>query len=170
MTDESCIAFCTSKGFPYAGTEYAQECYCGRSLAAGAAEAPETDCNTPCTGDSTQPCGGAGRLTLFYSSAIVGPSANPGVNGFAYIGCYSEGATGRALTHGVGTIPAAEMTVAKCTAACQNAGFILAGVEYGGECCEYHLFPLPCFCFLTSTKTAATLSPMEGPQLPMAAA
>ncbi|KAL1835210.1 hypothetical protein VTK73DRAFT_6001 [Phialemonium thermophilum] len=26
------------------------------------------------------------------------------------------------------------MTVAKCTAACQASGYILAGVEYGGEC------------------------------------
>lgn len=31
------------------------------------------------------------------------------------------------------------MTVAKCTAACKaaDAANILAGVEYGGECCKY---------------------------------
>lgn len=26
MTDESCIAYCTSKNLNYAGTEYASEC------------------------------------------------------------------------------------------------------------------------------------------------
>lgn len=49
---------------------------------------------------------------------------------------HSEGTTGRALTYGVGGIPGNQMTVAKCTAACANANFILAGVEYSGECCE----------------------------------
>lgn len=150
MTAESCIAFCSTKGFQYAGTEYAQECYCGSSLAAGAAQAAEADCNTACTGDATEPCGGGGRLTLFYSSVPVGPQPNPGVNGFVHIGCYSEGATGRSLTYGVGTIPGAEMTVAKCTAACHTAGYILAGVEYGGECCKCPLdsrSPLSCHCF-----------------------
>jgi len=136
MTAELCISFCTAKGLGYAGVEYSQECYCGSSLAAAAAEAPEADCNMPCTGDATQPCGGPNRLNLYHSSAVVGPSPNPGVNGYSYLGCYSEGTTGRALTEGVGSIPGAEMTVAKCTAACKTAGFILAGVEYSGECCK----------------------------------
>lgn len=136
MTIESCIDYCTTKGFGYAGTEYSQECYCGSSLAAAAASAPEGDCSMACSGDSTQPCGGPNRLTLFHSAAIVGPSPNPGVNGFTYLGCYSEGTNARALTSGVGSIPGAEMTVAKCTAACGDGGFTLAGVEYGGECCK----------------------------------
>lgn len=43
MTDETCIAFCDSQSYIYAGTEYSQECYCGNSLTGGAT-APSTDC------------------------------------------------------------------------------------------------------------------------------
>lgn len=53
------------------------------------------------------------------------------------MGCYTEGTTGRTLTHAVGSIPNAELTVDLCTAACLAADYILAGVEYGGECCEF---------------------------------
>ena len=31
----------------------------------------------------------------------------------------------------------ANLTVALCTSACQAAGYILAGVEYAGECCGF---------------------------------
>ncbi|KAK3336500.1 glyoxal oxidase-like protein [Cercophora scortea] len=134
MTNEACIAYCQNRGFQYAGTEYSQECYCGSSLPALATAAAATDCSMACSGNATQACGAGGKLSVYYSSAPVGPQPNPGVNGFNSIGCYAEGTTGRALTYGVGSIPNAEMTVAKCTAACHTAGYILAGVEYAGEC------------------------------------
>lgn len=136
MTIESCIAFCETRGFAYAGVEYSVECFCGSDLAPAAAQVAATDCSMPCSGDATQPCGGPSRLNLFHNTAVVGPQVNPGVNGFTHMGCYSEGTTGRALTYGVpgSVIPGGEMTVAKCTAACLAANFLLAGVEYGGEC------------------------------------
>lgn len=133
MTIESCIAFCADKGFPYAGTEYSVECFCGSSLAAGAEEVDDAVCNMPCSGDATQPCGAGSRLSLFFTTEVSGPQVNPGVNDYNHMGCYTEGTTGRALTHGVGGITG--MTVAKCTAACRAANYILAGVEFGGECC-----------------------------------
>ncbi|KAG7293052.1 hypothetical protein NEMBOFW57_003098 [Staphylotrichum longicolle] len=133
MTIQACLNFCASKGFPYAGTEYSVECFCGSSLAATAAKVADSVCNMPCSGDATQPCGAGSRLTLFHTTAITGPAPNPGVNGYQYLGCYSEGTTGRALTYGAG-LPGADMTVAKCTAACRAANYILAGVEYSGEC------------------------------------
>lgn len=48
----------------------------------------------------------------------------------------SEGTTGRALTFELHSVPASEMTVAKCIKGCADAEFQLAGVEYGGECCK----------------------------------
>lgn len=135
MTIESCIAFCAGKGFPYAGTEYSVECFCGTSLAAAATKVADTACNMPCSGAATEPCGAGSRLSMFHTNAITGPGPNPGVNGFTYLGCYSEGTTGRALTYGAG-LAGATLTVDKCTAACHAANYILAGVEYGGECCK----------------------------------
>lgn len=59
----------------------------------------------------------------------------------------SEGTTGRALTYGVGSITAADMTVALCTSACKAAGYILAGVEYADECCMS--MSCPCLCLVS---------------------
>ena len=135
MSIESCLNYCLGKGFPYAGVEYSVECYCGTTLAAAATQVAETDCNMACSGSATEPCGAGSRLSLFHTTAIVAPGVNPGVNGYNYLGCYSEGTTGRTLTYGAAIVGAS--TVDKCTAACHTAGYILAGVEYGGECCTW---------------------------------
>jgi hypothetical protein len=134
MTIEACLTFCSSKGFAYAGVEYSVECFCGSSLAAEATKVDDSVCNMPCSGAATQPCGAGSRLSLFHTTAVSGPGVNPGVNGYNHMGCYAEGTTGRALTYAAGGVTA-EMTVDKCTAACRAANYILAGVEYGGECC-----------------------------------
>jgi hypothetical protein len=134
MTIENCIAYCAERNFAYAGTEWSIECFCGSELAAGTAQVSDAECNMPCSGDSSQPCGAGQRLTLFHTdNAPPGPEVNPGVNGYEYIGCYAEGTTGRALTYAA-PVPGNEMTVDKCTAACHAANYILAGVEYSGEC------------------------------------
>ncbi|KAK1749886.1 glyoxal oxidase [Echria macrotheca] len=135
MTAESCIDYCSTRGLPYAGTEWYHECFCGSSLAPGGVLASnQDDCNTACTGDSSQACGGPNRLSMFYSSQPVGPQPNAGLADWSYLGCYAEGTTGRALTLTVTTVPAGQMNAALCTAACQGQGFILAGTEYSGEC------------------------------------
>ncbi|OLN88507.1 WSC domain-containing protein-like protein 1 [Colletotrichum chlorophyti] len=134
MTNEACTEYCYGQGFPYAGTEYYRECWCGNALATGGILANEADCTTPCVGNTTQPCGGPFRLSLYKTPLIVGPSVNPGVGDWSSIGCYAEGTTGRTLTYNAGSVPAGEMTVAKCTSACHDLNFILAGVEYSGEC------------------------------------
>jgi WSC domain len=42
----TCIAACQAQGFTLAGTEYADECYCGNALQSGATQATaDTDCD-----------------------------------------------------------------------------------------------------------------------------
>jgi hypothetical protein len=57
VTDEACVSFCAGKGYSFAGTEYAGQCFCGTSLASSGVSAPETDCNVSiaCLADSTWP-------------------------------------------------------------------------------------------------------------------
>ncbi|KAF7536340.1 hypothetical protein G7054_g4595 [Neopestalotiopsis clavispora] len=119
--------------YPFAGTEYYSECYCGTELTTGAAKVADTDCNTACSGDGTQPCGGGNRLTLFNNPSIQGPQPNTGIQNWTHIGCYTEGAKGRALGYKA-NLAVDQVSGANCTAACKKAGFILAGTEYGGEC------------------------------------
>lgn len=56
MTTELCLSTCAGKGFIYAGTQYASECYCGNGgdSGLGATAAPETSCNMPCKGSASQ--------------------------------------------------------------------------------------------------------------------
>lgn len=82
MTVESCVNFCVSGGFIFAGLEFSQvsvtvfysdvksfvdlrllhqECYCGNNIANGGTNATASDCNDPCTGDATEICGGASK-------------------------------------------------------------------------------------------------------------
>ncbi|MCJ1315893.1 hypothetical protein MMC15_001213 [Xylographa vitiligo] len=136
MTDESCIAYCGGLNYFYAGTEYSDECYCGNSLGGGSAVATSTDCDMACSGNSTEACGGPNRLTLFQNGATApaGPVQDPGPPGWSLLGCYTDSGT-RTLPVGMATPGGSgSMTVALCTTACKNSGYILAGVEYAGEC------------------------------------
>ncbi|KAI0018314.1 putative glyoxal oxidase [Xylariomycetidae sp. FL0641] len=134
MTIESCLAFCDGQQYAYAGLEYSSECYCGAQLPNNSMHVNgSTDCTMPCSGNTQEVCGGPNRLTVFFDPYVVGPQPNTGLANWTHIGCYQEGLGGRALTYGA-PVPAGQMTAAKCTSACQQAGFVLAGTEYGGEC------------------------------------
>ena len=55
MTSARCVTVCRNQGFPYAGTQYATYCFCGRSNGrSGAAD----NCNMACGGNSSEMCGG----------------------------------------------------------------------------------------------------------------
>ena len=92
-----------------------------------------------CTGNATEQCGGPNRLNLFHSSKAVvatsGPATNAGPPGWGFLGCYTDSTAARTLTaNGASAGGGGALTVALCTQACQTEGYILAGVEYSGEC------------------------------------
>jgi Glyoxal oxidase N-terminus/WSC domain len=138
MTAQACIAFCNQGGYNYAGTEYASECFCADNISSVSTLSPDGECNMGCTGAPTTQCGGPNRLTVFWNGQAppMGLFENTGVNGWTQLGCYTDhGVANRSLTTIMPT-PGGQsaLTVERCTAACQNAGFTLAGVEYGSEC------------------------------------
>ncbi|OQU99815.1 hypothetical protein CLAIMM_05396 [Cladophialophora immunda] len=67
MTNENCVAFCESKGFSIAGSEYADECYCGNSIPDSGKPVPGVvgDCTMSCAGDDSEFCGGSGTISLY---------------------------------------------------------------------------------------------------------
>ncbi|KAF8262817.1 hypothetical protein EI94DRAFT_1742462 [Lactarius quietus] len=71
---ENCIGECKSMNLTSAGME-GQACWCGDQFTAGSAAmtgAQQIDidsCNTPCTGDHSEYCGGSGALLLYFDSA-----------------------------------------------------------------------------------------------------
>ncbi|KAK8869788.1 hypothetical protein IAR55_000356 [Kwoniella newhampshirensis] len=118
MTVGTCLAYCQSKGFQYAGLEYANECY---SL---------VTCFVPAT---THPIAVVPKL---YQNPSLAQNLNV-VNNFAASGCIQE-VSGRALS-GASKVND-NMTIEICTSFCSSAGYKYAGVEYGTECYCGHSF------------------------------
>ncbi|KAK0520827.1 hypothetical protein OC834_006888 [Tilletia horrida] len=83
ITVPNCLDACLAKKLAYCGMGNGQTCYGGAVLASGATKSPSkgsTDplargCDMPCTGNSTQACGGSLRLELYrYNSTAASVS------------------------------------------------------------------------------------------------
>ncbi|GJN68995.1 hypothetical protein PLICBS_003041 [Purpureocillium lilacinum] len=70
LTTKSCLAACEKKGYPYAGTEFGDECYCGSVLANNTAKTDDAECNSPCVGDASEKCGGRNALNLYVATDL----------------------------------------------------------------------------------------------------
>lgn len=69
-TPAACIVSCAAQGFGYAGVEFGNECHCGTGLADVIEAAPAEDCNVPCAGNDTLPCGGSWRIQVRQPSLL----------------------------------------------------------------------------------------------------
>ncbi|RYC54200.1 hypothetical protein CHU98_g12008 [Xylaria longipes] len=71
LTTQGCLQSCLSGGFPFAGTEYAGECYCGVVIGNGTDLATDAStCNMPCNGNPDEICGGPARLSLYVAKDL----------------------------------------------------------------------------------------------------
>jgi Domain of unknown function (DUF1996)/WSC domain len=140
MTNDLCASYCMSRNYALFGTEYAQECYCASTLASSSTFRPASECSLACKGDASQKCGGSARLSLWNNTNYIAPRNPPTPNNqFSYIGCFTEGKTGRALgatakNAAFTTSDSGAMTVEKCASICFNKGYSWMGVEFGQEC------------------------------------
>jgi hypothetical protein len=66
MTTERCIEYCREKNFPYAGTQYGQQCFCGITYGKSG---PSGNCTMPCAGNSSQICGGGWANSVYRTGA-----------------------------------------------------------------------------------------------------
>ncbi|KXJ84950.1 hypothetical protein Micbo1qcDRAFT_128816, partial [Microdochium bolleyi] len=94
----------------------------------------DLSCNTPCNDNSTEPCGGPNRLTLFHNPFILGLQPDTGITNWPYLGCFSEGTNGGRTFPFSPNINGNAMSGQARTSACQAAGYILAGIEYSSQC------------------------------------
>ncbi|KAI0791235.1 copper radical oxidase [Abortiporus biennis] len=134
MTVESCVGFCNDQNFVFAGVEFSQECYCGNNISNGGSNATSTDCNAACTGNKNEICGGASRLSLYWSGQQPPPPPQtvPSVGLWESLGCYSDTAPTRTLANRV--FPDGNFSAETCTNTCFNLGFGFAGMEFAQEC------------------------------------
>ncbi|PFH53643.1 copper radical oxidase [Amanita thiersii Skay4041] len=83
-TIQNCIQQCGAFGYPAAGAEFGEECWCGDITdinANGGTLAPEGDCNFPCSGDPIHFCGGAARMSLYTFAGAMNVWHAPAVTG-----------------------------------------------------------------------------------------
>ncbi|CAF1224123.1 unnamed protein product [Adineta ricciae] len=79
-TPSRCASYCTSLGFPYSGTEYANECYCSMT----ALITTSTACTMACAGDSKAICGGANAISVMYTNISRLPATNSTKRGLCW--------------------------------------------------------------------------------------
>lgn len=141
MTIESCLNFCNIRAgyynLAYVGVEYGSECYCDWVLQNTAVQVDDSECNMPCGGNSSQPCGAGNRLTLLTLGSS--PSSAPatlqwGTSQFAYQGCYHDSQTARLLPVPLAVPDPRFYTLEVCAETCKAAGYAYAGTEYRDEC------------------------------------
>jgi len=137
-TVEQCLNACTAAGYLYAGLS-GTVCSCGNKLIADTQSCgtgvgcvsrakPESECNTPCPGNSGQVCGGGWRVSIHALDSLI------------YLGCFSDGngpgqgdGKPRALPVKLWSNVMTNSPEA-CMTACFNAGYLYAGTEVGHEC------------------------------------
>ena len=72
LTIESCVAACVASGYKVAGMEYSTQCFCGNSITNGGVLAnAETDCNTACSGNNKEQCGGGNRMSIYARGTLA---------------------------------------------------------------------------------------------------
>ena len=65
MTLESCKITCNSEDSTYYGLENGRDCYCGNTVDENLPFLPFPLCNSPCSGDINETCGGVEAFNLF---------------------------------------------------------------------------------------------------------
>ena len=138
LTPQSCAALCDDKGYIISGTEYSQQCFCGNSILNGGAKTADSDCSSPCTGDSTQKCGAGDRMSIVSKGTPTvdqPPTAQTGgFNGdWTYQGCVEDNLNDKRTFYWQNFFPGV-MTANMCLDRCAKYGYMAAGLEYGEEC------------------------------------
>ncbi|KAJ8925077.1 hypothetical protein NQ315_001249 [Exocentrus adspersus] len=60
-----CMKLCLQSGFPYAGVEYSNECFCGADEPPSTSKIPDSSCNLKCPGDQHATCGGYYTVNIY---------------------------------------------------------------------------------------------------------
>ncbi|KAI1757039.1 WSC domain-containing protein [Xylaria castorea] len=139
LTLQSCASLCDGMNYTISGTEYYRQCFCSNAIYNGGVQGTDnTKCNTPCSGNSTVNCGGAGYLTV-YSKGTPQTFQPPtvqksGLNGtWTYQGCYNDNINNTRTLPWQLRFPGT-LTATTCLAQCSQFGYVAAGLEYGEEC------------------------------------
>lgn len=130
VTVEACVASCATAGFTFAGVEDSSECWCDHAMSTSATPSSFL-CKNKCLGNSREICGGSSAMNVYeLTGSNTAPITSCPVT-WSSTGCFSDNPSNRALSF---EVIAGGATVESCTAACAEANFLYAGLEYFGQC------------------------------------
>ncbi|EMD36066.1 hypothetical protein CERSUDRAFT_115979 [Gelatoporia subvermispora B] len=84
MTIEACLNQCAAFGFPAAGAEFAEQCFCGDPsdvTSTSQGQTTESSCSSACSGDPVHLCGGADTLNVYFWDGDIDVWHTPEVTG-----------------------------------------------------------------------------------------
>ncbi|KAI0202726.1 WSC domain-containing protein [Astrocystis sublimbata] len=133
MTVETCVAHCKGNNYRLAGLSYYGVCYCGQTVST--ALLPEEQCSFPCSGDSSETCGGDTEINIYMDPTFKCLEEQNDISEYSPVGCWTdESSQGKALFYRQDNLDSKTLTTEKCLKSCLKGGFPFAGTEYGGEC------------------------------------
>ncbi|KAK0113502.1 hypothetical protein ONS96_014365 [Cadophora gregata f. sp. sojae] len=129
LTVQECVQ--AAAGYKYAGVEYGYECWFGNELSSITTK-QSSGCNMPCSGDSSELCGGNLHINIYLNEAYtLKPTVLPSSGPFKSQGCFADDSNARLLNSGSFT-DATGMTVARCVSLAGSSKY--AAVEFHSEC------------------------------------
>ncbi|KAI1823578.1 WSC domain-containing protein [Xylaria intraflava] len=133
MTVEACVAHCKGNDYRLAGLSYYGVCYCGQTVST--ALLPEDQCTFPCTGNSSETCGGNTEISIWMDPTFPPLEDQTDIKEYVPVGCWTDDSSqGRALFYRQDNVNSSTLTTETCLKSCLSGGFPFAGTEYGGEC------------------------------------
>jgi hypothetical protein len=133
VTPISCINGCSELGYKLAGLQ-GNTCSCGDTSAAGAKLA-DSSCNTACTGDKAQICGGNEAIDI-YTMAAANTTSGAVAAGKSlpnYVGCFVDSSTSAAMKSPY-TVTDKALKGDTCARSCAQYGYKFAGMTNGDTC------------------------------------
>lgn len=132
MTNEYCKAFCITNNYPLYGMEYAEQCYCGNSVANGGKivdtlpSMTGSTCDMQCAGNFSEVCGGSGTVSVFNNTAYIPVAITPSVGRYLNKQCLTEPSSGVRALAGE-SMTSSVMTPNLCVKYCLGKQYHFAG-------------------------------------------
>lgn len=110
----------------------AKACFCSDKFTGGQ-WLPNSQCNKPCTGNTTLTCGGATTIEVYNTTSATRSFEDAEKEHTAdYVGCWVDNPAGSAMNNY--TFSSSTMTPTICKEACAGFKYGLAGLENGQKC------------------------------------
>lgn len=131
MTVDQCNYGCAELGYSLSGLIFGNRCRCGNTWTGGQIY-PDSNCNSPCTGNSSETCGGNYKTEMYDTApALALVQADIAARPAGWIGCVAN-SPGTALTNY--NAYDGQLTVERCIATCNTYGYAFAGMANGAYC------------------------------------